>query len=131
MADVADSTVVFDQGSGAMLVADVSGAFVARHGDQFGRFDDAVAGLVGTEKDRGPSPAGPPAGSPSGNPFELTGSFAGAWSSLADPGVVVRERVQVWTFVFNPLAQRTVMPREDRRRSANHASRRVPVGRST
>ncbi len=48
VADVADATVIFDQWSGAMLDADAVGAFVARHGHLFGRFDDAVVALADT-----------------------------------------------------------------------------------
>ena len=46
VADIADATVIFDQRSGAMLVADPLGVFLARHRHLFGGFDDAVAALA-------------------------------------------------------------------------------------
>ena len=97
VADVADATVIFDQRSGAMLVADPLGAFLAHHRHLFGGFDDAVAALadafdeqpsaivdglrqfsadvaalVRTDDASGQLPAPrPPAGPPSGDPVAV------------------------------------------------------------
>jgi hypothetical protein len=55
------------------------------------------------------------------------GIFAFAWSSFANLGALVRQRVQVWPFVLLLLALPVLVPR-DRSRSSSHPSARTSVG---